>query len=129
MPPTASFSGPQTGNSAAREDRIRHLPANAREPFNRFQTTGDPVALDAVVFAILEDFVSRGADRPLALLPGTTRLIDDLGFDSLAITEVVFCIEDLFGIGISNQEIVLVRTLDDLRSFVRRKVPAPGAGR
>jgi hypothetical protein len=30
--------------------------------------------------------------------------------------------EDLFGIGIANREIVLVRTLDDLRSFVREKI-------
>ncbi len=110
-----------------RDERIRHLPATARDAYQRFQATGEPVALDVVILAILEDFIPRTPSAPLAELPGTTRLVDDLGFDSLAITEVVFFVEDLFSITISNQEIVLVRTLDDLRSFVRHKVPAPAS--
>jgi len=50
--------------------------------------------------------------------------MDELGFDSLAITEVVFFTEELFEISIANEEILAVRSLDDLRSFIRRKVSA-----
>lgn len=107
------------------EDRIKHLPAGARAAFQRFQATRDPAALDPVILAILEDFIPRQPARPLAELPGDTRLIDDLGFDSLAITEVVFFTEDLFGISISNEEIVRVRSLADLRGFIQAKVAAP----
>ncbi len=106
------------------EDRIKHLPAAARAAFRQFQSTGDPAALDPVIFAILEDFVPRPPAGPLAGLPGDTRLIDDLGFDSLAITEVVFFTEDLFGISITNEEIVRVRSLADLRGFIHAKVAA-----
>ena len=108
-----------------REESIRHLPADARAAFERFQAGGDPADLDPVLFAILEDYIPHTTEVPLARLPGATRLIDDLGFDSLAITEVVFFTEDLFGITISNTEIIQVRTLDDLREFVRRKVATP----
>jgi acyl carrier protein len=117
-PPSAAKTLPATGQ----EDRIKHLPAEARTAFHRFQTGADPAGLDPVIFAILEDFIPRRSAAPLAKLPGSTRLIDDLGFDSLAITEVVFFVEDLFGIGITNEEIVQVRTLDDLRGFILRKV-------
>jgi len=106
------------------KDRIKHLPAEARAAFQRFQATCDPVALDPVILAILEDFIPRPPPRPLAELPGDTRLIDDLSFDSLAIAEVVFFTEDLFGISISNEEIVRVRSLADLRGFIHAKVAA-----
>ena len=123
MKPSAAPALPsRAGPTADREESIRHLPADARAAFERFHAGGDPAALDLVVLAILEDFIPRTPAAPLAALPGTTRLIDDLGFDSLAITEVVFFTEDLFGSTISNQEILQVRTLDDLRSFLRRKV-------
>jgi acyl carrier protein len=108
-------------------DAIRHLPAEAQAAFRQFEAGGDAAALDPVVLAILEDFIPRPPARPLAELPGETRLMEDLGFDSLAITEVVFFTEDLLGIRIANDEILVVRTLDDLRGFVRRKVGARAA--
>ena len=122
------MESPVPSNSAktylatSQADRIKHLPAEARAAFQRFQTLGDPAGLDMVICAILADFMPRRPTVTLAERPGSTRLIDDLGFDSLAITEVVFFVEDLFGIGITNAEIIQVRTLDDLRGFIRRKV-------
>ena len=107
-----------------REESLRHLPAPARAAFDRFQATGDPAQLEPIVLAILADFIPPPPAPPLAELPGNTLLMTDLGFDSLAITEVVFFAEDLFGISIRNEEIVQVRTLDDLHGFIRRKVSA-----
>jgi acyl carrier protein len=110
------------------DENLRHLPPAARAAFAQFQAGADPAVLDPVIFAILEDFIPRTPAKPLAGLPGTTRLIEDLRFDSLAITEVVFFTEELFGINISNAEIMQVRTLDDLRGFIQQKVrPAPPA--
>jgi len=118
VPPSAIKTFPATEQA----DRIKHLPAEARAAFQRFETLGDPAGLDPVICAILADFMPRRPTVPLAERPGSTRLIDDLGFDSLAITEVVFFAEDLFGITITNEEMVHVRTLDDLRGFIRQKV-------
>lgn len=118
VPPSAAKSLP----ASEQEDRIKHLPAEARAAFQRFQSTGDPAVLDPVLLAILDDYIPVSPAVPLAQQPGSIRLIEDLGFDSLAITEVVFFAEDLFGITISNDEIMQVRTLGDLRGFIRRKV-------
>lgn len=109
------------------EDKLRHLPAPARAAFRRFQSERRAEDLDVVIFAVLEDFVPRRPAPALATFPGDTPLIEGLGFDSLAITEIVFFVEDLFGISISNEEIVRVRTLDDLRRFIRQKVSARAA--
>jgi acyl carrier protein len=110
--------------TAEPDDRVKHRPAGARAAYERFQANGDPAALDELLPAILEDFIPHRPARPIAQMPGDTQLIADLNFDSLAITEVVFFTEDLFGITISNEEISQVRTLDDLRGFIRAKVSA-----
>jgi len=110
------------------EEKLRHLPESARAAFRRFKSTGDAASLDPVIVAILEDFIPRKPAPSVAALPGDTPLIDGLGFDSLAITEIIFFAEDLFGISISNEEILKVRTIDDLRQFIRHKVTARSAG-
>ena len=122
MQPDLTANPPKPAASDKPDEKIRHLPAEVRAAFQQFQTHGDLATLDLVIAAILEDYVPRPPARPIAELPGSTLLIDDLGFDSLAITEVVFFTEDLLGISIANTEIIRVRTLDDLRGFVRRKV-------
>jgi acyl carrier protein len=109
------------------EKALRHLPPAAQAAFQHFAASGDVTALDPVILAILEDYIPRPPAQPLATMPGDTLLIEGLGFDSLAITEVVFFTEDLLKIRIANDEIMQVRTLDDLRGFVRRKVSARAA--
>jgi len=116
-----------SGPSNQPPESVRHLPETARAAYMAFQASGDPAELDVVVLAVLEDFMARPPVHPLAELPGETRLIQDLGFDSLTITEVVFFTEDLLGILITNEEIIQVRTLDDLRGFIRVKVAARAA--
>ena len=117
MPPTV----PSSSRPVDFEEKIRHLPPAAQAAYRRFHTGGNVAELDVVIVAILEEFIPRTAARPLAGLPGSTHLMADLGFDSLAITEVVFATEDLLGIRIGNEEILQVLTLDDLRGFIRRK--------
>ena len=122
MAPVVLPSATKAPSAVEQEDRIRRLPDEARAAFLRFQAGGDPIDLDQVVFAILKDFAPRGSTIRLDQLPGDKKMIDDLGFDSLAITEVVFYVEDLFQISITNEEISKVRSLGDLRSFIRRKI-------
>jgi acyl carrier protein len=107
------------------EEKLQRLPQAAQEAFRRFQAQGDPAALDVLICAILDDYCPQKASRPIAAQPGTAKLIADLGFDSLAITEVAFLSEDLFRINVSNEELTQVQTLDDLRHFIRRKVTEP----
>jgi acyl carrier protein len=127
-PTSAPASTPKVVNPADQEEALRHLPEEAQDAFRRFRATGDVTVLDPVILAILADFIPRKSARPLADVPGDSLLMDDLGFDSLAITEVVFFTEDLFGISIANEEILQVRTLDDLRGFVHRKVSGQSTG-
>jgi len=110
--------------AATRESRANRLIAEAQAAFQRYRDGGDPAELDGVVMAMLRDHTPRRNYSVLGNLQGGMRLSDDLGLDSLAVTEMVFFAEDLFRIRITNQEIAEVRTVDDLRLFIRRKVAA-----
>ena len=108
---------------ARAHDPLARFPAAVREAFARFRA-GDPAALGLVLSAIVRDFMPRREAAPADPLPDTARLIEDLGFDSLAIAEIVFFMEDLFQVKISNEEILQLRTVGELHAFVLRKLAA-----
>ena len=89
---------------------------------------GDPTAADTILLAAIYDHMPDKTRRPAGPPADSLALVDDLGFDSVAITEMVFFIEDLFQVNVSNDEILSVRTLGDLRAFVRAKLARPTAG-
>ena len=110
----------QTPATRATADKLRRLPASAKEDFQLFQSCGDEEALNRLLIAVLADHAPNKA-KQLTQWSDATSLIEDLGYDSLAIAEVVFFFEDLFLINISNEEILQLRNLGELRAFVKQK--------
>jgi acyl carrier protein len=109
------------------EEKLGRLPPGALENYRKFMEKGDEEALTGLVIDVLNYYLPKGAiARTNLAWPEDARLVEDLGFDSLATIETVFFIEDLFQISIANDEIMKVRTVGDLRRFLRGKI---GAGR
>jgi acyl carrier protein len=100
--------------------QLAKFPLEARESYGRYQATGDTAAADIVVLAILRDYAPK--QREGAAFPDSLRLIEDLGFDSLAVAETVFFIEDLFSVKITNEDLVTLRSVGELRAFVVAKL-------
>ena len=103
--------------------KLQRLPDEVGRAYRAFCATGDEVALGTLVVAVIID---RVPDKAAGVREwrDDLRLIEDIGFDSLSIAETVFFFEDLFGISISNKEIMEVRTLGGLRAFVKLKASA-----
>ena len=99
--------------------QLKRFPLEVRDAFWRFRSTGDVAALQLVVLAVVRDYMPRSGG---VVLTDEMRLIEDLGYDSLAVAETVFFLEDLLQVRIGNKELMEVRTVGDLRSFVTRKV-------
>ena len=125
-----SKSSPPFPQSRRGQDPLAKFPERIRAEYARYQADGDPEALDVVVLAVVRDHVPKKNQMPeVQLLPESARLMEDLGFDSLAITETVFFLEDLFKVRITNSEILSVHTVGELRAFVRRKLTEVSTGK
>lgn len=121
---SASTSSPPAAPPPAVETLLRHFPDEVRASYIRLRETGDPQAADTLVLAIVADHM-RDKCTPLS---DTAALMADLGFDSVTIAEMVFFIEDLLQVSVTNAEIMQVRTVGDLRAFVRVKLAAQKPG-
>jgi len=51
----------------------------------------------------------------------TDRLTEDLGIDSMGATDMVFSLEDEFAVEISDQELLSVKTIDDVVELILLK--------
>lgn len=105
------------------EELLKHLPDHIRASFRRYRQTGDFTAADEVVMAIVKDHVPvKKIDQIPAELTDNSTLMGDLGIDSVSIADAVFVLEDVFDVSIANNELNRLRTIGDLRAFIRTKL-------
>lgn len=97
------------------------FPPRVVNAFLAFAENGDPVNLDVVVLGVVYFYLAKKPPTSLEALPGTTRLVEDLGCDSLAMLDTVFMVESLFDIKLDDAELARISTLDDLRNHLRRQ--------
>lgn len=117
---------PHRPPAAPRNPLAKFSPA-IRAAHERFLASGDVEALDMVVIAVVLDHQPAHMRKSGEVTaPDTARLMADLGFDSLALAEIVFFLEDLYNVGITNEELMGISTVGDLRAFIRAKVAGAG---
>ena len=120
-------------NVSAAQKRIQEslvgFPPRVTEAYLAFAEHGDLTSLDVVVLGVLQFYLAKKPKEPLDALPGTTRLVEDLGCDSLTMMDTVFMAETLLEIKIDDAELARMSTLDELRGYIRSQVKsgAPAA--
>ncbi len=112
-----------TQPQAATNPALARFPADVLEAYQRYRTQGDAGAVEAVVIAAVVDYRPSGT-RAVAAVSDATRLFEDLEYDSVAVAELVFFLEDLFDVTLSNDDLAAVRTIADLRACVSVKLAA-----
>jgi acyl carrier protein len=100
---------------------LARFPAEVLEAYQRYRSQGDADAVEAVVIAAVVDYRPSGSGSAQPVNDGT-RLFEDLSYDSVAVAELIFFLEDLFDVTLSNDDIVGVRTIAELRTCVNRKL-------
>ena len=125
MHPGSIASSDSVSSVPGPEAKLRRLSPAARVNYSLFMESGDEQALAALVFEVLGFYLPKEkAPRQAADWKDECRLVEDLGFDSLAIIETVFFFEELLQVSISNDELIKLKTVGELRQFLREKVKA-----
>jgi acyl carrier protein len=112
-----------TTPTTAPNPALARFPADVLEAFERYRTKGDAGAVEAVVIAAVIDY-RPSSQRPMPAVTDSTRLLEELEYDSVAVAELVFFLEDLFDVTLSNEDLTRVRTIADLRACVTCKLAA-----
>ena len=76
--------------SARAKDQLTGFPPELIEGYLSYSRTGEYTHLDTLILGMLEFYLSIPPSQHLSQMPGSTRLIQDLGCDSLAMVETLF---------------------------------------
>ena len=109
------------------QETLVGFPPRITSAYVEFAEKGDLANLDIVVLGVLHFYLAKKPKESLDTLPGSTRLIEDLGCDSLTMMDTVFMVESLFDIKIDDNELIRLATLDDLRQHLRQLVHGSSA--
>jgi acyl carrier protein len=101
---------------------LKRCSAETAEAAVRFRLSGDPKEIPAIVYGIIERHLSPEHNRNLSAASDDTRLIEDLGIDSLTLLEIVLSIEETLAISIENEELREILTLGQVKTFIGRKI-------
>jgi acyl carrier protein len=108
-------------NQRAREKFVG-FPPEIADDYVSFVEGRDPNLLRRVVLGVLQFYLAKPPAKPLMELSGSTRLLEDLGCDSLTMVDTLFMAESLFDIRLADDELSRVTTLDDLVEHFRQHV-------
>ena len=106
------------------QENLTGFPQPVVDAYLAFAETGELARLDDVVLGVLQFYLAKPPSVSLTTMPGTTRLIADLGCDSLTMIDVMFLAESLLGIKLADDELVKIETLDELRVHFRGRMTA-----
>lgn len=77
---------------------------------------------EACLFGLFLFYSPAGTEGPEERPPGQARLREDLGVDSLSLSEAMFKVEELFDICIDNEELAEIDTIADARRLLEVKL-------
>lgn len=76
------------------------------------------------VGSALREILKDDLNVDLSRVSGESRLVDDVGLDSVAFAIGMVAIEDKLGVALSEEDLLNCDTVGDLETAIRAKVPA-----
>jgi len=98
------------------------MPKPVVEAALRFRASGNYDLLAPLITEAIAIYRPKNHVYSIEVPPPETRLRENLGLDSLALTEMAFMFDELFGIPIEIREVAGILTFGQLHAFLRSKL-------
>lgn len=106
------------------EEELRRAPEGTREALLAFKETGELKQLEVFAHGIIARNIDDAYLDILNNADDATRMVDDLGIDSLTMVEIAITFEDALDIELIDEELREVETLGDIRQYLLKKIGA-----
>jgi 3-hydroxyacyl-[acyl-carrier-protein] dehydratase len=108
------------------KDILRRCSPETLEAALAYQQRPDEGLAFAVVLGVLERFAKPEVREQVRGAGESTRFMEDLSFDSLALMEAILVVEDALEVSLSREELMDCATVSDLRRHLKGKIARGG---
>lgn len=100
------------------EDELDRAPKGTREALNAFKESGDLGQLEIFAKGVIARNIDDSYIEILNKVDDSTRMVDDLGIDSLTMLEIAMTFEDALGIELIDDELSGIETYGSMRDYL-----------
>lgn len=102
------------------QELLKRCPEGTLEALLSYRDTHSPAALNTFLIGCIKRHADDEYHEVLDSGGKEVSFIDDLGIDSMTMMEIVMMVETCLNIQIDNQDLMSVRTLGDLDTFIHK---------
>lgn len=108
-------------NEEELRESLKRCSESTIEAALQYRKTADPKTVPIIVLGIIERFVEPDVRPIIRENADQTRLLEDLGIDSLLMVEIIMLVEETLDIQIENEELRNLRTIGDIKAYLEAK--------
>ncbi len=121
-------SPPTSGSEALLRETLKRCSSSTLEAALAYRQTKDTDLVPVIVLGIVERFLDPEVVGKLRSGDDSIQFMEDLGMDSLTMIEAIMMVEESLGVSIKNDELLNLRSIGDLKSFIEEKVTGISKG-
>ena len=119
---------PTSGSEALLRETLKRCSSATLEAALNYRTTKDSAFVPVIVLGIVERFLDPEAVGKLRSGDDSIQFMEDLGMDSLTMIEAIMMVEESLGVSVNNDELMNLRSIGDLKSFIEEKLTGISKG-
>jgi len=119
---------PTSGSEALLRETLKRCSSATLEAALEYRASKNTALVPVIVLGIVERFLDPEVVGKLRSGDDSIKFMEDLGMDSLTMIEAIMMVEESLGVSIKNDELMNLRSIGDLKSFIEEKISGVSKG-